>query len=375
MALLSPTAGLEQAVAHLRGNVLCALLLQHELDRTSLGKRLGVSKAAMTHHIRWLFDQNLLESQIVRKVHSKRPVEMLRVDGNAGTVLALVLERDRIEAEVAALDGELLYSFQVELLARKQSQVIAAFAECFRLASMWTRGRGRQVDMCGLSLRGVVNPWAGMVHAVEGIDDWDSCQPTLIVEVMRESEGINRQIMLCPQATARLRGLAQQLERDHAVAYLQRRHGRFRVASLVRGRVAHGQTGAGPQWAHRAVSDNDEICFCGRHGCLIQALEHGPDQPGQWAGHLLNFVQETLCADDVALDWDGDAAPIARRLQRGGCRVHDAADAAAWGRLGTRMLTAQSLTRLTVSKRMLLASNNRPDVDMLFGEIVPVWTH
>jgi|GEM_PF-6419192 len=370
-----PARAIEQNPAATRGDVACYLLLHGGAERPELAKNLKCSKASITHHSRWMIEQGLMTGEPQRRPHSKRPVDWLELNPDALTALPMQLLEDRVIGECVGLDGTPLETYEQPLEGPEQKDVLRAIEQLFNRALQFAKSKRRDISMLGLSLRGVMNPWASMVNSVDGIPNWETCQPMMIISSMRGNDSKTRPVTICPQQTARLRGLAQQLQQDDRICYVSRTAGRFRIASLSKGCIAYGGTGAEQQCMHRTVADSGPACHCGRVGCLLQLLQRGEDQPELFARYILKILKKHINPTTVGFEWDGDLKPVAGTLEKAGMRVVVPADYQHPGTVGIRMLTLQALARTHINALMDSPTQRGLGIHNPIGEIYSGISH
>jgi predicted NBD/HSP70 family sugar kinase len=311
------------------------------MTRRELGRRIGASPAAVTKYVRWLADQKLLIRELHPRAWSKRPVEDLRVNPDAGRCLCLVIRADRIDAELVAMDGTPLTRWSEPVEAPHQAPVFEALRRAARAGQVGSDG---PLTMVGMAVKGFTAN--DTVFDVEGVDDWDPCQPGLVLDILEHSETAP----VYPEVMCRLSGFAARHGNHRPIAYVHLDNGRFQIASVENGLFVLGGQGTTSPLVHQSVSDSREQCLCGRPGCLAWHIRTGTARTAMLAAGLLS-IAGSIGTPIVALDVGPDHADLASRLQAAGIDARTVEDGAALVPRGLATLTAAAGLQCLVAQR------------------------
>ncbi len=333
--------------------ILQQLLVRGPLSRNQLRECTGFSPASITNYTRALLSRGLLLSEPVAVAGSKRPVSFLRIAPDCGSAILLRTESNSLTAELLALNGEVRAERIVAYEARNQSGVLGAIGHA--VAALFKRARDEQLEplLAGLGAAGSVAPEYGIVFDLQGVTDWEPCQPGEILPVLREIPSF----MVWTQVSCKVAGLAVSRKNDHRLAYLDFSGNTLRLASLQNGRILLGRYGTVSALLHRTVARNGSPCYCGRRGCLVPIIENGRATEKI----IVNLVRRLATELDVSVM--GIEGPEAtERLERqvaGRCldALVRVSEGAAYTARGLRYLAAKA------ALLRLLAGKTQPQAD------------
>jgi len=94
---------------HNRAQVLRILASEGECSRAELARQLGLTKAAMTHIIAELIDENILIETTPESGGSPgRPGSALKISPDAPRLMGVLVRRDGVEAALGTPDGRII---------------------------------------------------------------------------------------------------------------------------------------------------------------------------------------------------------------------------------------------------------------------------
>ena len=317
------------------------ILLHRGLTRRQIAQAMDVSMPAVTRHVKWLLEQQLVDSSHDRIPNVKRPVEVLQSRGEAGYGLAVLLRPHRLEAQVIDSAGAGVAHRDFGLHRPDQAHAMAALRE----ACEWYRQNVPDcgpLETVGASIAGYLEPSSGMVFAVHGFADWRPCLPAQVVE------GMGRTFVPWTRVASLVHGLAARRGIDDRIGFIDFSQGQLSVASMSHGRTAFGRFGTASTAAHRTVSDAARRCYCGRTGCLADHLDHGDATPGMVRAAIPHLVA-AMDVSILGLDVQGCGDTI-EALADGPTRLVaiDDPDPLAWE--GLRIATARLICRRLVNR-------------------------
>lgn len=320
--------------------LLQKMVLHRGLTRRQMADAMGVSMPAVTRHARWMATHRLVESQTRKIAGIKRPVEVLRVRKDRAFGLALLIEPDRIDAEVIDSSG-VARARRVETC--ESATQLAVMAAVRRSCDWFERESpgGQHPGVVGLSVRGYVEPSAGMIFAMHGVPDWRPCLPAELIEGLAGSSFVP-----WTRAASKVHGLSARLEIDDRIGLIECSSDGLSVASMEHGRTALGRFGTASSAVHRTVSEASRRCFCGRTGCLADHIDRGDATPDMIRRALPDLTRE-MGVDVLGIDASLDALG-AQAGQSHATRIVTVDDAESLAREGLRIATTRLLVRRLV---------------------------
>ncbi len=322
-------------------------IVEHILDFRSLTRQdlcgaLEVTPGAITKYVHWLHERELLVRELTPRSWSKRPVEDLSINPDAGSGLALMITGEWVDAQWILLDGTVQRTWREAVCARTQRCVLGTLSALVERALSEMFGTP---DMVGVAVRGFAAN--DTIFEVEGIDDWVPCQPGLILKPLESLEVAT----VHPETQCRMCGFAREHGITDELAYVQIVDGAFHIAAIHHGRSILGGQGTTSPLVHQTVSDSDTQCICGRTGCLANHIRQG-DATDAMLAHGLYRVLEGIGIDQVALDVEPRHAGLAAALSDRSFRVHEiGADSGIFALRGLAHFTAKDALRAIVHRR------------------------
>jgi DNA-binding transcriptional ArsR family regulator len=315
------------------------VLLHRGLNRRQIAEAMDVSMPAVTRHVKWLLEKELVDSGHVRVPGMKRPVEVLRPRGNAGYGLAVLVHPNRLEAEVIDNAAMCVTRREVPLEVPDQAHAMSAL----RQVGAWygeSVPDASPLETVGASIAGYVEPSSGMVFAVHGFENWRPCLPAQIIETIQGG------FVPWTRVASMVHGLSARLGIDDRIGFLDFNRGQLSVASMSHGRTDFGRFGTASAAAHREVSGSERRCYCGRAGCLADHLDHGDATPEMVRAAIPHLVAE-MNVSVLGLHVDGGGESI-DALADGPTRLIAVDDAQSLAWEGLRIATARLITRRLV---------------------------
>lgn len=317
------------------------LLMEQTLARKDVGQRLGLSAGAVSKYVRWLVDQQLVLSEARRRPWSKRPVEDLSVNPNAGQALAVVVTPSSIETYACRLDAKPFCTQRYPVACRNQAELLATISQAV------TEARGRvdgEFDVVSLAVDGYAAN--DTVFGMEGIADWQPCQPGLMLLALEDCPLTS----VHPLISCKLRGLARELGVHDRLGYVVLRDGRFQIATLSKGRIVLGGQGTTSPLIHQQVSDEPVRCFCGRTGCLAGHIANGTVDGGMLGEALAGIFTESGIAE-VGVEIDAGGLDVLQQLGRHLPKLHAVGNGDQIARQGQCLRAAGEALAEIVNKR------------------------
>ena len=323
--------------------VVHRLLMHDGLTRRQIAEAFDVSMPAVTRYIRWLDQHDLILSHQLKLVGVKRPVEVMRLNPDKGLALAVMLEADRLDAQLLLADGSVLKQWQKTFDTPGQTSLMNALRHMVRTASRQAGRLDIPLYAVGLSVDGYVEPTSGMVFHVRGIEPWEPCLPRPLISGMQDLSFVP-----WTRAASRMHGLAWQYQLDDGVGYLGFDGKRLSIASMKAGRTHLGRLGTSSTLIHQKVSRDPTVCYCGLKGCLSEHLRQGNATPMMLAAALPNVIKY-MEVQTLGLDWARDARQVVEAAYQAGVeKVIQLEDSSKLAVDGLRFATTRLLLRRLV---------------------------
>ncbi|GEM_PF-2103138 len=329
----------------LRYELTRKMLLHNRLTRRQIAEAFGLSMPAVTRHVRWLEDNDLVTLKRVRMPNVKRPVETLHLQGTRATGLTALLHADHIDCEIIAANGQPLKQIQQPLAERTQRGV----ADALRLAVREARTFGQQIsqalDTVAIGIHGFMEPTNGMIFAIRGFPDWEPC---LLGQVIDEMHGLA--VVPTTSVACKLFGLSTRLREDDRIGFIEKSDGMLAIASLRAGSLELGRFGTASSAVHVRVSDSPRRCYCGKNGCLDEHLRVG-DATDQMLLTALPHILKTLQVTTLGLDLEGVGDAAAEICRANGVpTIHLCPSDDELARQGLRIVCARTILQRLVDR-------------------------
>ena len=295
------------------GEVFSLLRDGRVATRTDIVRLTGLSRTAVASRVQALIDVGLVAegTDPDRPPASGRPPVVLRLDRDAGVVLAAAIGRSRTQLGVCDLDGRVLVARDVEQEVGLTPDVLmprvtAALGELLEEVGR----RATDVRAVGLSIPGTVDTAAGASLDSPIMTGWDGVAlAPFLAPLTKAPVYVDNDANV--MALSERRG---HLETHRDLLFLKASTG-IGLGVVAGGRLVRGGLGAGGEIGHTKVPAASGLpCRCGETGCL-EAVASGWSlvQAAQDAGRL-GPAEVTHVRDLVALAGRGDAE--ARHLVR-----------------------------------------------------------
>lgn len=329
----------------LRYELMRKMLLHSRLTRRQIAEAFGLSMPAVTRHVRWLEDNDLVTLQRVRVPNVKRPVETLHLQGTRATGMTALIHPDHIDCEIVAANGQPLRTLQQPLAERTQRGVADALRHLVREARAYGQQISQTLDTVAIGIHGYMEPTNGMIFAIRGIADWEPC---LLGQVIEELHGVA--VVPTTSVACKVFGLSAREREDHRIGYIERSDGMLAIATLRAGSLELGRFGTASSAVHVRVSDSPRRCYCGRSGCLDEHLRFG-DATDEMLLAALPHILQTMQVTTIGLELDGVGEAAAEICRSNGVSIiHLCPSDDELARHGLRIVCARTILQRLVDR-------------------------
>jgi hypothetical protein len=326
-----------QALRGVYARLLRKILVRDTMNRARIGEEMGCSLATVTHYTRWLLENGLLVSKPTKVPNIKRPVDELRINGEAGLCVSATADLRGVTAQLIRLDGTVVETFGPAKPEATQAGFVATVSEVVWQAVRAAKKLRKPIFHVGFGVDGWVSSDPGIVFHVEGIAKWEACR---IGGVLPDGQ-LPAPARCWAEIACKVRGLAAEMQVDDRLCYVEFVRKQFHLAAIQDGVFAMGSHGTGSARMHQKISDRGPRCYCGRVGCLTEHVKRGDVDPDIVFKAFLHLF-DGIPGDVVGLEWDGPKDWFEKSLLRAGAqKVHHVKDATELALRGVAHLTAE----------------------------------
>ncbi len=303
-------------IPELENQLLKTVLFHETLNRNDLARLTGLCPASITNHTRALLEGGLLLATPHRKAAVKRPVEDLTINPAVGTHLAIRLAGREMCAELLDFSGSPVGRAARTLPELTQYCFFRALAQLFDELTERASQEKRTFLSAGIGIDGLVAPQPGVIFGIYGFSEWEPCDLTGILPQLRTIP----EVRVWTRILCKTRGFAAARKCNHAIGYIEYTPGCFRFGTIQQGRPDLGYHGTASNALHRTVVSGSGLCYCGRQGCLAEALRHG-SVPVE---SLAEALRDTLREGKVRLagiEWHDSTLPLKQVEETKGAEV------------------------------------------------------
>ena len=243
------------------------IMLKHaRITRARIAHITRLSNSSVVAYTKSLIDTGVIRPCPSSSSDSRRRVEYLEFNPSLGVNIVVVLTMRRIHVSLVDPGGGIVGNQERQIYrgipkAELLTQLQEAIAWAKDLAESTLKV---MVFGVGISLGGFIDPLRGISHEYLFSSDWNEVPLT---DIMRER--FNLPCLILNDANAAALG---ELHDNAAVGvsnFLCIWMGEgIGMGIIVRGELYEGQTSCAGEIGHTKVRGNDQLCYCGRHGCL-----------------------------------------------------------------------------------------------------------
>lgn len=257
-----------------RMRIINKLLLHDVLTRKELSEELGVSIATATNHTQDLIANNVLLSETIPGINSKRPIQKLSLNADMGVCAAISISPEAIKAELLKLDYGLLETLQVPVKSNTQAEVLIALEKAAIKIDSLAKAHNGKVISGIIGFKGVANPPAKTIFSVEGISNWEPCSPLTFLEYFDN----NRVYDISTWIMAKCKGFAKQQQCDRNIGIVEFSNRQFHISAIYNEYFKLGHLGTSSPYLHCSI-EAGLPCYCGKKNCFNAYINNGGFDP------------------------------------------------------------------------------------------------
>jgi predicted NBD/HSP70 family sugar kinase len=272
-------------------SVLNQLRVNGALSRANIASALGLTRATVSNIVAALIEPGLVSETEFTVGGAGRPGLLLKLNPQAGCMVAVEIDLDRISIVMANFGLQELWSQGVSVRGDAGPDEVLALAADLVVSAI------QRAASQGLKCFGVCVAWAGLVRRDAGELAYGPTSGWRDVALKTEWEArFELPVSVENEAHAGALGVhhfGAMAERRNLI-YLSLGEG-LAAGVFVDGVLLRGKQGFAGQVGHTAFVEGGEVCSCGQHGCWVTEV-------GAAA------VRRKLAAAGVALSESGESA-------------------------------------------------------------------
>ncbi len=287
-------------------NILGQLRVSGALSRANIALNLGLTRATVSNIVTVLIESGLISETEYVAGGSGRPGLLLDLNSQAGCMVAVEIDLDRISIVMANFGREELWSQSVAVSSDSAPEVVLATA-----AGLVEMAIERAAGL-GLKCFGVCVAWAGLVRRDVGELAYGPTSGWHDVALKAEWEArFKVPISVENEAHAGALGVHHfgAMAGRRNLIYLSLGVG-LAAGVFVDGVLLRGKQGFAGQVGHTAFAEGGEVCSCGKRGCWVTEVGAAAvrrklaaagvalPESGESGVDWLNLVKELLEARD-----------------------------------------------------------------------------
>jgi hypothetical protein len=280
-----------------RMRIINKLLLLDVLTRKELSEQLGVSIATATNHTQDLIANQILLSETIPGINSKRPVQKLSLNGDFGMCAVISVGPMTITAELVKLDSKPVKVINVPVKSATQANILAALVEAANKIEASAKARGGKIISGMIGIHGTLNPSTQTIFSVKGVSDWEPSSPTGFLAYFKENPIYD----LSTWIMAKCKGFAKEQRCDSNIGIVEFNDCQFHISAIYNEQVELGHLGTSSPNLHCEIKDGLP-CYCGRKNCFNAYIQNGGFAP-QVLNEGLNKVFEGINLSLVGLEF------------------------------------------------------------------------
>lgn len=280
-----------------RMRIINKLLLHDVLTRKNLSEQLGVSIATVTNHTQDLIASEILLSETIPGINSKRPLQKLSLNGNFGMCSTILVNPEKITAELVKLDSALVETVSVPVKSATQVNLLATLEKVAKKIEALAEDRGEKIISGMIGLQGTASPPNRAIFSIDGISDWEPCSPLSFLKYFETKPVYD----LSTWIMAKCKGFSCEQHCDHHVGIIEFSNNTFHVAAIYNEQMELGHLGTSSPYLHCEVS-RGLPCYCGKNNCFNAYIQNGGFDP-ETINDGLNKVFEEIDLSLVGLEF------------------------------------------------------------------------
>ncbi|HOK56664.1 MAG TPA: ROK family protein [bacterium] len=249
-----------------RKNILKLIYQNENISRKNLHDLLNLRFATITHITRDLIKEGIIEESGKRKRKSKgRPHELLKIIPNSKYFIGCELTPEKIISVILNFKGEFIGQKTVNLdETDKKEEILIKIVNL--LKNLIEESKIEKNKICGI---GFVDP--GIVDMQKGVSVFSSILPgwenVHIRDYLKQKLSINTLIIGSSQSKVLSEKFLGKGRKSKNIIFIE--YGKGIACGIINdNKIIHGQGGVAGEFGHVKIPYKDEICNCGKRGCL-----------------------------------------------------------------------------------------------------------
>ncbi len=246
---------------HNRNLVLRTIFACNSVSRAEIARVTHLTRTTVSEIVSGLLEEGLVEEVgIGESIGGKSPI-LLSVAADSRYLIGLNLARDKFIGAIVNLRGEIRETVEAPV---QDSNGDKALELVFKLIDQLLRKRVKPIVGIGIGTPGLVNTREGIVVNAVNLD-WRDLP---LGQMLEKKYKLPVSVLNDSQATAIGEfvyggGHAS----DENLIVINMKHG-IGSGILINGRLFQGDGGGAGEIGHVVVQGNNELCSCGKRGCL-----------------------------------------------------------------------------------------------------------
>ncbi len=246
---------------HNRNLVLRTIFACDSVSRAEIARVTHLTRTTVSEIVSGLLEEGLVEEVgIGESIGGKSPI-LLSVAADSRYLIGLNLARDKFIGAIVNLRGEIRETVEAPVLDNNGDKALGIV---FKLIDQLLRKRIKPIVGIGIGTPGLVNTREGIVVNAVNLD-WRDLP---LGQMLEKKYKLPVSVLNDSQATAIGEfvyggGHAS----DENLIVINMKHG-IGSGILINGRLFQGDGGGAGEIGHVVVQGNNELCGCGKRGCL-----------------------------------------------------------------------------------------------------------
>jgi predicted NBD/HSP70 family sugar kinase len=243
------------------------IMLKHaRVTRARIAHITRLSNSSIVAYTKALIDMGVIRLCPPSSLHSGRRVEYLEFNPSLGVNIVVVLTMRRIHVSLVNPAGGIVESQERQIYKGiPKSELLTQLQEAIQWAKDLAELKLKvMVFGIGISLGGYIDPLRGISHEYLFSSDWNEVPLT---DIMKDR--FNLPCLILNDANAAALGELHYNAAEGVSNFICIWIGEgIGMGIVVRGELYEGQTSYAGEIGHTKVRGNDQLCYCGRQGCL-----------------------------------------------------------------------------------------------------------
>jgi predicted NBD/HSP70 family sugar kinase len=246
---------------HNRNLVLRTMFAHDSVSRAEIARVTHLTRTTVSEIVSGLLEEGLVEEVgIGESIGGKSPI-LLSVAADSRYLIGLNLARDKFIGAIVNLRGEISETVEAPVLDNNGGKALDLV---FNLIDQLLRKRIKPIVGIGIGTPGLVNTRDGIVINAVNLD-WRDLP---LGQMLEKKYKLPVSVLNDSQATAIGEFVyGGQHTTDENLIVINMKHG-IGSGILINGRLFQGDGGGAGEIGHVVFQGNNELCSCGKRGCL-----------------------------------------------------------------------------------------------------------